>query len=493
MASPAEPLLPNEPSTSSPIAGGAITRVLTLVERFTVKVQAARAELRHWFDQTTDAAFIRSEINGRQSRRVVLVAFFLTDVIGANLWASWCTSDGGDHFSRPGFGDLNACNTFGVNQYIVLVLSLPIEGAALFMAGWRTWSFWSDGFLLPVWLIRLSILDVALWNSDPATLVGDALWFSVLAVMCRVHSLALLILVATQVTSLYVVLAIHGYTGRMTFELVRYGHYNSVMLLGVAGAYITDELSRVRCFSHLMALQDNSSDLAETMIRWKVLTEDKDSEEEDSQLPTGPGPLLALATPALESLLHIARHGRSPPSFPDESSWSSVLESSAALEAALEAGNRVAAQEKAASAAKTGLLRDAVDCMHSASSDKRATSAQRAKQRVVWWDNPKDLVPTSRPRRNKGVPRESHTARAPPNLWQPSKSTGKSPWRSRHVHAAPELPLAAPHLPHSFSAPCADADHSRTFLPEPSWGSRSKVPLTLEQSVPSLDVLDVLE
>eukprot|EP00971_Amphidinium_carterae_P145775 2889007-Amphidinium_carterae.1 len=157
MANLEEPLLPNEPSFSTGgkmekpqkicmrtkwgekrqgvrnTGGNAFVKVQPLVERLALKLEAARAELHHWFEQTTDGAFIRSEINGRQSRRVVLVAFFLTDVIGANLWASWCTSDR-DRFKRTGFGDLNACNTFGVNQYIVLILSLPIEGAALFMA-----------------------------------------------------------------------------------------------------------------------------------------------------------------------------------------------------------------------------------------------------------------------------------------------------------------------------------------------------------------------
>eukprot|EP00971_Amphidinium_carterae_P128025 2535930-Amphidinium_carterae.1 len=227
-----------------------------------------------------------------------------------------------------------------------------------------------------------------------------------------------------------------------------------------------------------MALQDNSSDLAETMIRWKVLTEDKDSEEED-QLPSGIGPLLQLASPALESLLHIARHGphgRSPPSLPDESSWSSVLESSAALEAALEAGNRVAAQEKAAAQSAAMLL----DRLHSAGpTERRSASAGRAApRRVVWWDNPDDLVPTSRPQRSKAIPRESNTATAPPNLWQPSKATCKSPWRTRNSHAAQRQSFSAARLQHSLSAiGASDVEHVRSFLPGPSGGSRSKVPM----------------
>eukprot|EP00438_Fugacium_kawagutii_P029449 Skav212641 [mRNA] locus=scaffold681:35295:55347:+ [translate_table: standard] len=42
------------------------------------------------FLATTDVAFIRSEINGRRSRRIVLFAFFCADAVGGGLWAFWC-------------------------------------------------------------------------------------------------------------------------------------------------------------------------------------------------------------------------------------------------------------------------------------------------------------------------------------------------------------------------------------------------------------------
>eukprot|EP00403_Amphidinium_massartii_P017927 CAMPEP_0178419292 /NCGR_PEP_ID=MMETSP0689_2-20121128/25534_1 /TAXON_ID=160604 /ORGANISM="Amphidinium massartii, Strain CS-259" /LENGTH=468 /DNA_ID=CAMNT_0020040723 /DNA_START=82 /DNA_END=1488 /DNA_ORIENTATION=- len=464
--------------------------VAQVIERLTTWWKATRSELRHWFEQTTDAAFIRSEINGRQSRRVVLVAFFITDVIGANLWASWCTSDG-DHMIHPGFGEPNACNTFGVNQYIVLILSLPIEGAALFMAGWRTWSFWSDGFLLPVWLIRLSILDVALWNSDPATLVGDALWFSVLAVMCRVHSLALVILVATQVSSLYLVLAIHGFTDRRTFELVRYGHYNSVMLLGVAGAYITDELSRVRCFSHLMALQDNSSDLAETMIRWKVLTEDKE-EAEEIESPN-PHALLALRAAPWASLWQNARPQRSIPSLPDESSWSSdhpgfagILETSAALEAGR--NGRGSSQDKGVNAMKEqlALVHESVARSRLANSDKRKATGKKAGHRVAWWDSLHDLVPTSRPR--KGL----RALNTPPS--QVPKASRSATWSVRHpgsAHLAPAATLSPALDKGAFAAPPAAAAAAASTAD--GSGKSECTNLSPQLKAATLDVLDVLE
>lgn len=55
-------------------------------------------------------------------------------------------------------------------------------------------------------MARLGLLDVLLWNVPPQILVGDALWFSVIAVMCRVHSLVLWILVSFEVSSLMLAL-----------------------------------------------------------------------------------------------------------------------------------------------------------------------------------------------------------------------------------------------------------------------------------------------
>ncbi|CAE8646459.1 unnamed protein product, partial [Polarella glacialis] len=54
------------------------------------KLAALFENLKQAFRATTDEAFIRSEVNGRRSRRIVLFAFFCADAIGATLWAWWC-------------------------------------------------------------------------------------------------------------------------------------------------------------------------------------------------------------------------------------------------------------------------------------------------------------------------------------------------------------------------------------------------------------------
>lgn len=241
-------------------------------------------EPRRAFMDTTDAAFIRSEVNGRRSRRIVLFAFFCTDVIGATLWATWCEgwwgAQGGAEEAalRPreaaGGWSQDACSSFGINHFLLLALSVPTEGAMLFLAGRNPWSFWSDGLLLPVWLIRLGLFDVLLWNVPPQALMGDALWFSVMAVMCRVHSLALAILVLSQVSSLLVVFLLHGAPLNLdSFEEMRYGIYSVAMLVMMAGAYALDEQSRLQSFSTLMSLEDRNAALAERLLRWKVLPE----------------------------------------------------------------------------------------------------------------------------------------------------------------------------------------------------------------------------
>jgi len=119
----------------------------------------------------------------------------------------------------------------------------------------------------------LGFLDALLWNVPPETLVGDALWFSVFAVMCRVHSLALAILVVSQVATLYIVIGLHQGLRDGSFELVRYGHYGAAMLTIVCFAYALDEQSRLRCFGQLMSLQDKNSMLAERLLLWKVLAD----------------------------------------------------------------------------------------------------------------------------------------------------------------------------------------------------------------------------
>jgi len=226
--------------------------------------------LQRAFVDTTDVAFIRSEVNGRNSRRIVLLAFFCTDVIGALLWATWCEDWWGN--SGVGVADHNdACSSFGINHFLLLVMIVPTEGVVLFLAGMNPWSFWSDGLLLPVWLIRLCVFDVLLWNVSPQALVGDALWFAVVAVMCRVHSIALAILVVSQVLSLVVVLRWHGDLQFDSFEHVRYGIYSAAVLVITATTYALDEQTRLQSFVKLMSLQDRNAILAEMLLRWKVL------------------------------------------------------------------------------------------------------------------------------------------------------------------------------------------------------------------------------
>jgi len=226
-----------------------------------IKLQSASS---CWLSTTTDTAFIRSEVNGRQSRHIVLLAFFWTDVVGAVLWASWCGAK--DNFRRE-------CGSFGMNHFVALLLGLPPEAAVLLVAAWNPWSFWSDCLLLPVWLLRLVVLDVIVWAVEPQTLLGDALWFFVLAVMCRVHSLALMILVSLQILSLYAVLAWGDdlYTEHQeSFALVHSGHYGALMLIIVSAAYCLDEQSRLRCFRKLMSLEETNSALADGLLRWKT-------------------------------------------------------------------------------------------------------------------------------------------------------------------------------------------------------------------------------
>jgi len=155
------------------------------------------------------------------------------------------------------------------------------------------WSFWSDGLLLPVWLIRLCIFDVLLWDVSPQALVGDALWFAVVAVMCRVHSIALAILVVSQVLSLVVVFRWHGDLRFDSFEHVRYGIYSAAVLVITATAYALDEQTRLQSFMKLMSLQDRNAILAEMLLRWKVLPGNSPRHSMDQEAPTstsGPQP-----------------------------------------------------------------------------------------------------------------------------------------------------------------------------------------------------------
>lgn len=231
-------------------------------------------EVQRLFAATTDPSFIRSEVNGRRSRRIVLFAFFLTDCIGATLWATWCESWWG------GEGDpeqKSACSSFGINRYLLLVCGVPVEGAMLYLAGKIPFSFWSDGILLPVWLIRLGFFDVLLWDVPPPALVGDALWFSVMAVMCRVHSLALAILVLSQVGSLILVFRWSGALTPDNFDHVRYGLYSGFLLVTLAGTYFLEEQTRLHSYSQLMYLEGQNAELADRLIRWKVLPGSGDS------------------------------------------------------------------------------------------------------------------------------------------------------------------------------------------------------------------------
>lgn len=231
---------------------------------------------KHSFLATTDEAFIRSEINGRRSRRIVLSAFFCADAVGGALWAFWC-EDGIRHSATPLEDSQHyaqACRSFGINHYLLWGAGIPLEGWVLWMAGRDPWSFWSDAWLLPVWLVRLGLLDVLLWNVPPQILVGDALWFSAIAVMCRVHSVVLCILVGFEVCSLMIVLAYQGgFMDFFAFDHVRYGMYSVAMLIIMAGAYFLDEQTRLQSYEQVMSLQDQNAALAEMMLRWKVLPE----------------------------------------------------------------------------------------------------------------------------------------------------------------------------------------------------------------------------
>merc|ERR1719188_1516287 len=113
--------------------------------------------------------------------------------------------------------------SFGYNHFAVLAAILPVEGAILFSAGRNPWSVWSDGLLVPLWFVRLIFFDVLLWNVEPPALVSDALWVSVMAVMCRVHSLTLVMLVGCQACSLLVIFRMQGMFSMDSFSQVRYG------------------------------------------------------------------------------------------------------------------------------------------------------------------------------------------------------------------------------------------------------------------------------
>jgi len=250
-------------------------------------------------------------VNGRHSRRVVLLAFFCTDTIGALLWAFWCeehwgpagaASSAGAGGGATGASDAwdehaRACGSLGINRFLLLCLAVPAEGAVLFLAGRNPWSFWSDGLLLPLWLLRLTLLDAMLWSVSPKMLLGDALWFSVVAVLCRVHSLALLILVGSQAGALYLLLTWHGALAPSgSFEFVRFGVYSIVMLVIMACAYVFDEQSRLQSFEQLMFLQDQNAALAERLLRSKGNLQ-QGSGEASPHLELGLPPL-APASPA---------------------------------------------------------------------------------------------------------------------------------------------------------------------------------------------------
>jgi hypothetical protein len=117
------------------------------------------------------------------------------------------------------------------------------------------------------------LFDVLLWNVAPPALVSDALWFSVMAVMCRVHSLALVILVGCQVVSLFLIFGMQGAFGMNNFSEVRYGVSSVAMLVIMACAYSLDEQSRLQSFGQLMSLQDKNAALADQLMRWKFIPE----------------------------------------------------------------------------------------------------------------------------------------------------------------------------------------------------------------------------
>jgi len=140
---------------------------------------------------------------------------------------------------------------------------------------------------------------VLLWNVSPQALVSDALWFAVVAVMCRVHSIALAIVVVSQVLSLVVVFRWHGELRFDSFEHVRYGIYSAAVLVITATAYALDEQTRLQSFMKLMSLQDRNAILAETLLRWKVLPESSPRhsiDQEQLMSTAGPGLQWQLST-----------------------------------------------------------------------------------------------------------------------------------------------------------------------------------------------------
>lgn len=229
---------------------------------------------RRWLAETTEESFIRSEVNGRQSRRVVLLVFFISDTIGAVSWAMWCSQH-----TRTAGGSMpssRACDSLGVNRFFALSAALPFEGVVLFLAGWWLWSFWSDFLLLPTLLLRLLVFDVFLWGTPATMMFTDILWFVVVAVMCRVHSGALAILIVVMIVAMTITLQLDSPDTLRTsdYEEARIGHYSLYALILVALAYFLDEQRRLRAHSNLLMLQDKNSALAEHLIRWKVLVGD---------------------------------------------------------------------------------------------------------------------------------------------------------------------------------------------------------------------------
>eukprot|EP00929_Paragymnodinium_shiwhaense_P092394 TRINITY_DN52285_c0_g1_i1.p1 TRINITY_DN52285_c0_g1~~TRINITY_DN52285_c0_g1_i1.p1 ORF type:complete len:498 (+),score=108.84 TRINITY_DN52285_c0_g1_i1:69-1562(+) len=234
-------------------------------------------ELQQSLAGTAEATFLHSDINGRQSRRIVLLGFWVSDVLGAVLWALWCEAYIGTPETEYPRTAESACwsplQSFGVNRFVWCAACLPLEGAILFTAGKNPFAIWSDVLLLPVWLLRLLMFDVVLWHVDPPTLLGDALWFCVMAVMCRVHSLALAILVVLQIVCIAWVLELRRAQNQVSFLDVRFGVYSFVILSIMAVAYFLDEQSRLQSVGELMTLQDRNARLADRLLRWKVLPE----------------------------------------------------------------------------------------------------------------------------------------------------------------------------------------------------------------------------
>uniref|UniRef100_A0A7S1WTV9 Uncharacterized protein n=1 Tax=Alexandrium catenella TaxID=2925 RepID=A0A7S1WTV9_ALECA len=317
-------------------------------QAFTQAMSRLRTKVQLLLAPTADADFVRSEVSGRRSRRIVLLAFFCTDVIGALLWATWCQSLWGLSANSRSQGDavaeqLRACASLGINHFVLMALALPIEGVVLFLAGRNPWSFWSDALLLPVWLLRLVVFDALVWSAPPQTLVVDALWFSVMAVMCRVHSLALAILVVSQVASLLAVFWWHGALILDDLDHVRYGVYSISALLIMAAAYALDEQSRARSFARFAPLRREDSALADRLLRRKLLPRDPRPEAGDPRCGGGRSIHMSNAAPATAAdawkcvatpLKPILKAGRAPA---DEAALSDLSEQSTAdLEAAEE-------------------------------------------------------------------------------------------------------------------------------------------------------------